>query len=185
MENKYAGTYYSVQSTRVSLGPNLQTPSWRFVFDRLEANSVRFIRFIENESNRFKKTFLVSTGPYVFDSPVNLLFFRPLKTGIYPGITRTRHVCEFCTAVIPVPGISVNYARPCRDTRGTGTTYVYLPGTSVSYVWHSYPYPELLRVLQDIHTRTRNFCEVCTIFIPVPGTRVSTVCLCHNTRGTG
>ena len=28
---------------------------------------------------------------HIFVSPVNLLFFRSLEAGIYPGITRTRH----------------------------------------------------------------------------------------------
>ena len=36
-------------------------------------------------------------------------------------------------------------------------------------------YPELLEVLQDFHTRTRNFCEFCRTFIPVPETSVSCV----------
>ena len=78
---------------------------------------------------------------------------------------------------------------------GTGTTFIYLPGTSVSSVRLPYPYP--------------NFCEFCKTSIPVPGTSVSSVrlpypypellwvlydCgtipgvrvyLCHNTRGTG
>ena len=52
-----------------------------------------------------------------------LLFFRPLETGIYPGITGAGNFCEFCTASIPVPG------------------------TSVGSVRHSYPYPKLLQVL--------------------------------------
>ena len=36
-------------------------------------------------------------------------------------------------------------------------------------------YPEHLEVLQDFHARTRNFCELCRTFIPVPGTSVSSV----------
>ena len=46
-------------------------------------------------------------------------FFAPFKAGFYPGITRTRTFCEFCTT-LPVPG------------------------TSESSVRHSYPYPNFL-----------------------------------------
>ena len=63
----------------------------------------------------------------------------------------------------------------------------------MSSVQHSYPYKELLRVLCDIHTRTRNLCEFCTPratipgvrvqhFLYAPGTSVSSVLPCHNTR---
>ena len=54
---------------------------------------------------------------------------------------------------------------------------VYLPGY--------YPYPELLWVLCNTHTRTKNSCEFCTTYIPVPGTSVRSVRPCHNTWGTG
>ena len=94
--------------------------------------------------------------------------------GVYlpAGITRTRNFCEFCTTVIPVPGSSVRSARPCQMPgvrvqtaflylRGTSVssvrpcyntrnfwkfckTFIPVPGTSVSSVGHSYPYPELL-----------------------------------------
>ena len=53
----------------------------------------------------------------------------------------------------------------------------YLPGY--------YPCPELLWVLYNIRTRTKNFCEFCTTFIPVPGTSLRSVRPCHNTQGTG
>ena len=53
-----------------------------------------------------------------FDQSFCLLFFAPFEAGIYPGITRTRDFCEFCIT-LPVPG------------------------TSVSSVRHSYPYPIL------------------------------------------
>ena len=71
---------------------------------------------------------------------------------------------------------------PCKldgilHLKSNSTEGVYLPGY--------YPYPELLRVLYNIHTRTKNFCEFCTTFIPVPGTSVRSVRPCHNTRGTG
>ena len=36
-----------------------------------------------------------------------------------------------------------------------------------------------------LHTRTRNLCECCTTFIPIPESSVSSARLCHNTRGTG
>ena len=45
-----------------------------------------------------------------------------------------------------------------------------VPGTSVSV--QPYPYPERLRVLYDIHTRTRTFCfrSVCRVHArPYPG----------------
>ena len=84
-----------------------------------------------------------------------------------------------------------------------------VPGTSVSFVQNPYPYkelmwvlydihtstrnfckictpvpqyPQLLEVLYDFHTRTRNFCEFCMTFIPVSRTSVSSVLPCHNTR---
>ena len=46
-------------------------------------------------------------------------FFFPFEAGTYPGITRTRDSCELCTT-LPVPG------------------------TFVSFVRHSYPYPNFL-----------------------------------------
>ena len=64
--------------------------------------------------------------------------------------------------------------------------------TTLSYVGHSYPYPEFLEVLYDIHTCPRNFWNFCSIDATVPGVRVqhvlypletsvSSVRLCHNT----
>ena len=103
--------------------------------------------------------------------------------------TRTKNFCELCTTFIPVPGTSVTSVRPCHNTRGTGTALLYLtgtsvssvrpchktrnfwkfyktfipvPGTSVSSVGRSCPYPDLLEVLLRL-------------FIPVPGTSVSSV----------
>ena len=60
---------------------------------------------------------------YAFIWPINLLFFHPLEADIYPGITRTRNFCELCKIYIPAPG------------------------TSVSFVRHSYPFPKLVQVL--------------------------------------
>ena len=100
----------------------------------------------------------------------------------YPGITRTRNFCKFCRTFIPVPGTSVSSVRPGHNTRNFWKfceTFI--------------PVPELLLVLRDIHTRTRNFCEFCTPRVTIPGvpvqhllhppgTFVSSVRPCHNTR---
>ena len=50
-----------------------------------------------------------------------------------------------------------------------------VPATSVSCLLCETP----------IRTRTRNFSESCTTFIPVPETSISSVRPSHNTRGTG
>ena len=91
--------------------------------------------------------------------------------GIYPGYYPTKNFCEFCS------------------------TFISVPGTSGSSVRHSYPYPELLEVLYDIHTRTRgmgisfynyvssvrpchntrNICEFCNTSVPYPEVSVSSV----------
>ena len=99
---------------------------------------------------------------------------------IYPGTTRTRNSCNFCRTFMPVPGTSVSSVRPCHNT------------------WKFWKFckiqdPELLLVLWDIHTRTRNFCEFCTPRATIPGVRVqhllyppgtsvSSIRPCHNTR---
>ena len=44
-----------------------------------------------------------------------------------------------------------------------------VPGTSASSVQHPYPHKELLWVLYDIHTRTLNFCNICTTVPQYPG----------------
>ena len=75
--------------------------------------------------------------------------------------TRTRIFCKFCTTLIPVPGTSVRSVRPCHNTRGIGTAFLYLPRTSASSV-------------RPCHN-TRNFWKFRKIFIPVPGTSVSSV----------
>ena len=101
---------------------------------------------------------------------------------IYPGITSTRNFCKFCRAVIPVPGSPVSSVRPCHNTRNFW-----------KFCETFKPVPELLLILLDIHTRTRNFCEFCAprATIPgvrvqhllyLPGTSVSYVRPCHNTR---
>ena len=80
-----------------------------------------------------------------------------------------------------------------QTVRGVLTPGITLQRTSVSSVGHSYPYPELLEVLYDIHTCTRNFWKFCTPVATIPGVRVqhvlyplgtsvSSVRLCPNTR---
>ena len=109
--------------------------------------------------------------------------------GIYPGISWLI--------------TSVSYVRPCHNTRGKGTAFSYLPGTSVSSVRRLYPYMDLLWVLyacattpgvrvQPFYTvpgislssvrlchNTWNFCGFCDISIPVPGASVSSVRLSY------
>ena len=64
-------------------------------------------------------------------------------------------------ASIMVPAIakscSVGYAQTIPAVFTPGIT---LQRTSVSYVGHSYPYPGLLEVMYDIHTRTQELLEV-------------------------
>ena len=100
-----------------------------------------------------------------------------------PGITlQIRIFCKFCRAFIPVPGTSVSsvghsypypellavlYARG-HNTRGTGTA-CFVPARSFCELCTPVPqYPELLEVLQDIRTRTRNFWKFCKITYPHP-----------------
>ena len=72
--------------------------------------------------------------------------------------TRTRNFYEFCTTFIPVPEPSVSSVRPWHNTRGTGTTFVYLRGTSVSSA--------------RLHIPTRNFCEFWKTVAQYPGTGI-------------
>ena len=118
----------------------------------------------------------------VFVSPVYPSFFATLKAGIYPGMTRNRNFCEFCTTsipvrtrnfcefcktFIPVPETSVSSVRQCHNTQGTGTASLYLPGTCVSSVRPCHNTRNFWKFCtwEDFHTRTRNFCKFCT---PVP-----------------
>ena len=59
------------------------------------------------------------------------------------------------------------------------------PSSETVYYPGHFPHPELLCVLDHIHTHTKNFCEFCTTVIPVPGTSVRSVRPCHNVRRTG
>ena len=88
-----------------------------------------------------------------------------------------------------VRSFSVGYVQTIPGVINAGIT---LQRTSVSSAGHSYPYPELLEVLCDIHTRTRNFWNFCTPVATIPGvwvqhvvyplgTSVSSVRPCHNT----
>ena len=99
-----------------------------------------------------------------------------------PGYYSYPEVLKFCGTFIPVPGTSVSSVRPCHNTRKFWKFYK-------TFI----PVPELLLVLQDIHTRTRNFCEFGTPRATIPGVRVqhlsyppgtpvSSVRPCHNTR---
>ena len=116
-------------------------------------------------------TCIQKTVPGVFTPGVTLRRTSVSPVGhSYPlpgtSVSSVRH------SFIPVPGTSVRSVRPCHNNaRGTGTAFFYLPGTSessvrpchnarnfrkfcktfipapgtsVSSVGHSYPYPELL-----------------------------------------
>ena len=93
-------------------------------------------------------------------------FFAPFEEGIYPGITRTRDFCEFCTT-LPVPGTSVSSVRHSYCTR-TRTFYF----RYVSRVNHT-------RGVYPRYYPTKNFCNFCRTLIPVPGTSGSSVRRCH------
>ena len=84
--------------------------------------------------------------------------------------------------VLPVPGTSVSPVRPYYNTPNFR-----------KFCKNFIPILELLLVLYDIHTRTRNLCEFCTPRATIPGVRVqhllyppgpsvSYVRPCHNTR---
>ena len=91
------------------------------------------------------------------------------------------------------PGVRVQHVYTCPELLGVMYACATIPGSSGSFVRLSYPYPELLEVLYDIHTRTWNFWKFYTSFATIPGVRVqlvlyptgtsrSFVCLCHNAR---
>lgn len=97
--------------------------------------------------------------PFMVVSPVNLLFFAPLRRELSRGSSRTRNSCELCTTHTLILGTSVSYVRPSHNTRGRGTTVLYLPRTFseffalatmaetfVGSVRLQYPYPKLLQV---------------------------------------
>ena len=87
----------------------------------------------------------------------------------------------FCVLRTPVRGVhdtwceyvprlcSVGYTQ---TIPGVFTPSITLRRTSVSSVGYSYPYPELLEVLYDIHTRTRNLWKFCTPVPQLPGVQV-------------
>ena len=87
----------------------------------------------------------MSHGPsheYIFSRLCSVRVRTDRTHGIYPRYYPTKNLCKFCRALIPVPG------------------------TSVSSVRHSYPYPELLEILyarghNTLGTVNRNFCEFC------------------------
>ena len=107
--------------------------------------------------------------------------------------TRTRKFWKFCTTFMPVPGTFGCSVRPCHNTRGPATS-CFVPARSFCELCTPVPqYPELLEVLHEFRTRTRNFWKFCKIPIPLPGTSVTSVdcgtipgvrvCFCYNTRG--
>ena len=117
--------------------------------------------------------------------------------------TNTKNLWEFCATFVPVPGTSVKPVPPFHNARGTGTAFLYppgtsgssvrpcqfrktfipVPGTSVSSVWHSYPYPELLWALYAPCNNTRGIPGVrVQHFLHPPGTYVISVRPCHNIR---
>ena len=85
--------------------------------------------------------------------------------------------------LLPVPGTSVGSVRQCHKYPGCGTAFSYLSGTRATILGFSgssvrllYPYPELLEVLYDMHTRTRpELLKFCKNSIPVPETSASCV----------
>ena len=104
--------------------------------------------------------------------PVNF-FFRLFWGGYlpgkypYPGLLwflynpiRYWNICEFCTAFIPVPELSISVLSVgCTRNHTRGIYRGYFP--------------------------TKNLCNFCRTLIPVPGTSGTSVRRCHKTRGTG
>ena len=106
--------------------------------------------------------------------------------GIYPGYYPTYNFCKFCRTFIPVPGTSGCSVTPVPQYPGYGRTACFVPARNFCEFCTLVPqYPELLEVLYDFRTRTRNFWNFCKISVPLPGTSVTSVRLWHNTRGTG
>ena len=106
---------------------------------------------------KFCRTFIPVPGTSVSSVAVSY---------VHANATNTRGAG---TAFLYLPGTSVSSVRPCHNTRNFCefcNTSIPVPGTSVSCVRSPYPYPELLRLLQDRGT--------------IPGVRVY---LCYNTRG--
>ena len=95
----------------------------------------------------------------------------------------TRNFCEFSKTLIPVPGTSVIYVTlPYRSRNPQTQQNTTLEHSKVVLCRVlTEPYPEYL----PGYYLTNDFCMFCMTFIPVPGTYVSAVRPCHNTRGTG
>ena len=114
----------------------------------------------------------------------------------YPGITRTRQFCYFCTTFIPshdssVTSVTTSYRYPGMGytfhtrTRGRfmtsvqhhtlpggGLKLLYIipyPGEVCNFCTTSYPTRQVLWLLYDFHTLTRQFCNLINNFVPVPG----------------
>ena len=103
--------------------------------------------------------------------------------GCLPRVLPYKNFCEICRTFIPVPGTSVSSARHsypypellsalyarATNTRGTGTAFLYLPGTCVSSVRPCHNTRNLWEFYKHIHTRTPNFWKFCKTPIPLPG----------------
>ena len=98
------------------------------------------------------------------------------------------HFCEFCTTSIPVQRTSLSYVRHsypypelpydlyARATIPRVRGQHFIPARIFRKFCTPVPqYPGLLEVLEDFHTRTRNFCEFCMTFITASRTCVSSV----------
>ena len=113
--------------------------------------------------------------------------------GIHPGYYPTKNHCNFCGTLIHAPGTSGSSVRRCHKDPAYGYS-MFTHIRNFSKFCSPVPqYPEVLKVLQDVHTRARNFCEFCKTRATTPGVRVqhflyplgtsvSSVCPCHNTR---
>ena len=103
------------------------------LFDQTGSNTTK----IGDQIEKMNKVCRVRTEPY---------------SRYFPGYYTYRNFCKFCTTFIPVPGASASSVRPWHNTQGmcmplqkypvagtgTGTAFVYLPGTSVSSVRRPY-----------------------------------------------
>ena len=110
--------------------------------------------------------------------PTQLAHYRPTYRPIRPLSTNLSKVVFCRVGTEPYPGCLprvLPYKNFCEICR----TFIPVPGTSVSSARHSYPYPELLSALYAGATNTRG---TGTAFLYLPGTCVSSVRPCHNTR---
>ena len=116
---------------------------------------------------------------------------------LYPLFITPPHLSHPQTHLV---GVRTSYHTPWFMTPALGPlrAALYNPGYTRYHFPHRIPHPVIiffiptmtilslgcvilcqLRVLTRDFTRTRNFCKFCRIFIPVPGTSVSSVHQCH------